>query len=386
MRGQRARGGNMRWLYGWLLTGLMMATISVAWAHKPSDSYLTLRLNGQIIDGQWDIALRDLEFAIGLDGDGDGNITWGELRARHGAIADYALSHLSVTANGISCLKRPGEQLVDNHSDGAYTVLRFTLDCPDTGAPLKLTYQLFFDLDPSHRGLVKIEYPTAVQTAVLAPDQLSLELAAQVHSGWQQLGSYWRQGIWHIWQGTDHILFLLALLLPSVRWREQGQWRQADSFREVLITVLAIVTAFTIAHSITLSMAVLGFVNLPSRLVESAIAATIVLAALNNLYPCFTKRRWLLGFCLGLIHGFGFASALAGLHLPGSALALALAGFNLGVETGQLAIVAAFLPLAYLMRGSWFYHRVALDLGSLTVAAVALVWLAERGLDTRLVL
>lgn len=276
-------------------------------------------------------------------------------------------------------------QWVDQHSDGGYTVLRFRLDCPPAVAAPQLTYRLFFELDPTHRGLVQFQSDGQVQTAVLSPDQPVLTLHPAARSRWQQFGDYWREGVWHIWIGFDHILFLLALLLPAVLWREAGRWWRTDSFRAALLNVTGIVTAFTVAHSLTLSIAVLGWVSLPARWVESAIAATVILAALNNLYPLVQGRRWLLAFGLGLIHGFGFASVLHELGLPGDTLALALAGFNLGVESGQLLIVAAFLPLAFLLRGSWYYQRLALQGGSLAVAAVALVWLLERSLDRVLV-
>lgn len=366
----------------WLCALLLLAA-APALAHKPSDSYLTLHLDGAVPRLQWDIALRDLEFALGLDADGDGAITWGELRARREAVAGYALARLGLDAGGGgACALSAEGLLVDEHSDGVYAVLPIAADCPAGGA-LTLDYRLFFDLDPTHRGLVKIHYPDRVETAVLSPERPLLSLDG-VASPWRQFADYWWEGVWHIWIGFDHILFLLALLLPSVLWREAGRWRAAASFRGVVWDVAGVVTAFTVAHSITLAAAVLGWVSLPSRLVESAIAATVVLAALNNLYPLVRGRRWVIAFVLGLIHGFGFASVLADLGLPGGALALALVGFNLGVETGQLAIVAVFLPLAFALRESWFYRRAALGLGSLAVAALALVWLLERSLNIQL--
>ena len=118
--------------------------------------------------------------------------------------------------------------------------------------------------------------------------------------------------------------------------------------------MLWVVTAFTLAHSITLTLAALRLVELPSRLVESAIAASVVLAAVNNLVPVVERRRWMVAFAFGLIHGFGFASVLAELGLPQETLVLSLLGFNLGVELGQLAIVAVFLPTAYALRNTRF--------------------------------
>jgi hypothetical protein len=154
-----------------------------------------------------------------------------------------------------------------------------------------------------------------------------------------------------------------------------------ESLRGAVIEVLKIVTAFTVAHSITLSLAALGVVTLPSRLVESVIAASVVLAALNNLRGTVHGRRWVMAFVFGLVHGFGFASVLADLGLPQGALALALVGFNAGVELGQLAIVAVFLPIAFALRGTRFYSVGVLKGGSLLVAALAAWWLAERMFD-----
>jgi HupE / UreJ protein len=126
-------------------------------------------------------------------------------------------------------------------------------------------------------------------------------------------------------------------------------------------------------------------VELPSRLVESAIAVSVVVAALNNLVPLFNHRRWMVAFGFGLIHGFGFASVLAELGLPQGALVLSLVGFNLGVEAGQLAIVSVFLPLTYMLRRTAFYRRGVLVVGSLLTMVLALVWLAERALDLKLI-
>ena len=370
---------NSQHRYGvWLIAAVLFPVLALA--HKPSDSYLHLNLNTPNPKGRWDVALRDLDFAIGLDTDGDGEITWGELKSRHAAIADYALTRLHVSAEGAPCQLQPRRQLVDRHSDGTYTVLRFNIRCPAGAVAQRLNYSLFFDLDPSHRGLLHIEYPASVQTAVLSPEHPRIDLRPFARSGWQQFAEYWREGVWHIWIGFDHILFLVALLLPVLLDHRSARRRQDRPFRHTVLDIIGIVTAFTVAHSITLSAAVLGWVSIPSRWVETAIAGTIIVAALNNVFPLVTGRRWLIGFCLGLIHGLGFASVLSDLGLPGGALALALAGFNLGVETGQLAIVVGFLGVAFVLRGSRYQRRGLLELSSIAVAVVATAWLLDRGL------
>ena len=366
---------------------LALAGLTPAQAHKPSDSYLAITVGASEISGQWDIALRDLDFAIGLDADGNGEITWGEVRAKHREIAAYALARLAVRGDGEPCVIEPGAQLIDDHTDGAYTVLPLSVRCAKVPTQLAIDYTLFADLDPQHRGLLNLQAPGNARSAVLGPQAPTQSFEMTAVNRWAQFIDYAREGVWHIWIGFDHILFLLALLLPAVllwRARHARHWQAVETFRAAFIDVFKIVTAFTVAHSITLSLATLGLIELPSRWVESAIAASVVLAALNNVWPVFHGRRWTVAFTFGLIHGFGFASVLADLGLPREALLLALVGFNLGVEGGQLAIVALFLPLAFALRRTAFYRRTVMVGGSLLIAALAGVWLVERAFEVKL--
>jgi hypothetical protein len=140
-----------------LALALILCSAASARAHKPSDSYLTLRGDGAQLTAQWDIALRDLDQAIGLDSDGDGAITWGEVRARQTAIDAYALARLHIAADGTACTARAPDHLIDRHSDGAYAVLRFTLDCVAAPRQLDVDYRLFFDFDPQHRGVLRLD-------------------------------------------------------------------------------------------------------------------------------------------------------------------------------------------------------------------------------------
>ena len=135
---------------------------------------------------------------------------------------------------------------------------------------------------------------------------------------------------------------------------------------------------------LTLTLATLGVVKLPSRLTESAIALSVMLAAANNLHPLIRERGWLVAFAFGLIHGFGFATALSDLGLGQGALALTLVGFNTGVEVGQLAIVAVFLPAAYALRGTWFYQVPLLRFGSALIILISGMWFAERAFNFKL--
>jgi HupE / UreJ protein len=370
-----------------LIALLIALCLPTAWAHKPSDSYLKIDVKAAAIDGQWDIALRDLDFALTLDADGNGEITWGEVRARHADIAAYASQRLQVTADDKPCTLDIGAQQIDEHTDGMYSVLPLTLQCEAASpARIALQYTLFADLDPQHRGLLNLSARGASRSAVLGPEQATQSFELGEVNRWRQFVDYVREGVWHIWIGLDHILFLLSLLLPSVlTWQAAKQkWQAVNSFREAFIDVLKVVTAFTLAHSITLSLAALGVVELPSRWVESVIAASIVVAALNNIWPRVVGRLWMVAFGFGLVHGFGFASVLADLGLPRDALVISLVGFNIGVELGQLAIVIVFLPLAYALRRTSFYRRSVMVGGSIVIALLASVWLVERAFGLKL--
>ncbi len=361
-----------------LFLSLLLLVALPVQAHKPSDSYLSMDVDGERVTGQWDIALRDLDFALNLDQNGNGELTWDEVRAQHGVIAAYALGRLELANGDAACTLTAGEQLVDNHTDGAYTVLRFSAACPGKPAALSVGYRLFADLDPQHKGLLKLTHGGVTSTAIFSPDNARQVLSLAAPGKLGQFIDYVKHGVWHIWIGFDHILFLLSLLLPAVLLARKGEPEQ--SFRDAFIDVLKVVTAFTLAHSITLTLASMHVLAMPSRWVESAIAASVVVAALNNIFPLFRGKRPHAAFVFGLIHGFGFASVLADLGLPQGAMALSLAGFNIGVELGQLAIVAVFLPLAYLTRRTWFYRQL-MTTGSAAIALIAAVWLFERAFD-----
>ena len=374
------------------IASLCMTTL--AYAHKASDSYLMLKVDGAHVSGQWDIALRDLDLVLELDRNADSVIDWGEVRTRHAEIAAYALKNLDLKTGNSTCPMVVGEQLVDTHSDGAYAVLKLAATCPSSIDALTLNYRLLFDADAQHRGLLKLETtgydvdgaPHIVSAVFPAENatQTFIFAGASAQFQFRQLGTYIADGVKHIAIGFDHILFLIALLLPAVLIREGPRWVPVADMQTAFWSVLKIVTAFTIAHSITLSLASLDVVRLPSRLVESLIAASVLATALDNIWPFLPKKRWLVAFAFGLIHGFGFASVLADLNLPNSSLVLSLLGFNIGVEIGQLILVAIVIPLAYLSRSSSAYPRLAVQTGSVAIAAVSLGWLLERSFNLQL--
>lgn len=363
-----------------------------AMGHKPSDSYLTIKdskhckvaseMHSACI--RWDIALKDLEYAIGIDSNSDGKIIWKEVKSSHKKIKDLAFSNLEIKVGNSLCDFKLINQQIDNHSDGAYTVLNFKAFCPDfTSLPEEFTlnYGLFFDIDEEHHGLVKVEHENKIATAILTTSNDSHNFKLDSLSTFSQFVEFVKEGIWHIWIGIDHILFLLALLLPSVLIWKNDSWIYEERFNKVFLNVLKIITAFTIAHSVTLTIAALEIVHLPSRLVESIIALSVAIAALNNLFPFFKAKGWIIAFSFGLIHGFGFANVLMDLSLPQNALILSLFGFNVGVEIGQLAIVALFLPLIFSLRKTPLYKTVFLFGGSGIIILISILWFIERAFN-----
>jgi hypothetical protein len=356
---------------------------SAASAHKPSDSYLKLRSDENGVSGRWDIALRDLDDVLDLDQNADREVTWGELRRAAPRIETYARASLTASNAGGPCRVSFGEIAVIAHSDGSYAALPLRFGCTGRADRLRLHYQLLFDRDAQHRGVVQLEDGAAAPIVLTkSRRELALELAPAPHSS---LLALLRLGIEHICQGYDHLLFLLALLLPAVLRRDGDRWLPAEDFRTSLSDIARIVTAFTLAHSLTLGLAAAGWIALSPRFVESAIALSVVLAALNNLFPLVKSERWLAAFSLGLLHGFGFAATLADAGTSGSSFGRTLLGFNLGVELGQLAVVLLLLPILFGLRRSPRYPRLGLGLGSSAVLLVSAIWLVERAFDVRII-
>lgn len=379
----------IRSLFILMWTAATLAVCQTADAHKASDSYLKIKGGQSELVVRWDIAIKDLELIVGVDTNQDGDVTWGELKTNQQKIAAHALSHLNISADGTPCDLQLSELKFTKHSDGGYAVLLLNTGASGSTQTLAIQYSFLFDADPTHRGLVLFENEDAATTQVLSPSRQELEINIGEASFWSTFVDYTKEGVWHIWIGFDHILFLICLLLPAVLVRKKvsndqqnnlvtEQWRPVERFRPAFFSVLKIVTVFTIAHSITLWLAVMEFVTLPSQWIESAIAFSIIVTAVNNLFPIFKLPAWMIAFAFGLIHGFGFANVLLDLGLSSTALAISLFGFNVGVELGQMAIVAVFLPLAFLFRRSKMYDLVILKLGSIVIAIIAAIWMIER--------
>jgi hypothetical protein len=213
---------------------------------------------------------------------------------------------------------------------------------------------------------------------ILSNRKQSIKLDIEKESLLKTFINFLVEGIWHIWIGFDHILFLLMLLIPSVIYYKDRELFPEESLKNTIIKILKIVTAFTVAHSITLALSVLNIVDVNTRYIEIAIALSVLFTAVNNLFLFTTKRTWILAFSFGLIHGFGFANVLKEMTLKSSELVGSLLGFNLGVEIGQMAIVLALIPLIYFTRKTKFYRYLLLYGFSIFTAIISTLWAYER--------
>lgn len=376
-----------------LLAGLVLAP--AAWAHKSSDAYLKLAPEGGATSLRVDIALRDLDAAIDLDADADGRLTWGEVKTAWPAIDAYVQAHVKLD----TCRFDHPAPALEQRADGVYAVLAYRSDCVLAAEPT-LRYTVLADVDPTHRGLASIVRegaspvlrvldPAAGGAAPGAPPGTpprtsAPEMNPRPADAASTSLQFVREGVHHIVTGYDHVLFLMCLLLPSVMRRTPQGWTPVGRIGEALWPILGIVTAFTLAHSITLALASLKLVSLPSWFIEPAIAVTIVLAAVDNLWPIFRGRRALVTFLFGLIHGFGFAGVLAEMDLPAAHFAWALFQFNVGLELGQIVIVLVATGLLFALRRGSAYAALVIRGGSYAAIAVGVLWFLERTADLSL--
>lgn len=358
----------------WWLLLLLMA--GPAQSHTLSVSHVEVMVNEQGRGAQieLDLALRDLALSLPLDANRDEVITWGELSAVRGQLQSLVLANVSVSTPAAECPLRPAGLAVRRYDDGMYATVQLTSDCVVDDA-LSIDYRLFFEQDPQHRALLTMRRGDSVSTGIARADASTVSLS--MGQG-QPFFDYLREGVHHILIGYDHLAFLISLLLPAALIRVGRQWQAIPRLRPGLLHVVGVVTAFTVAHSITLVLAALDLVTPASRWIEAAIAASVLLAALNNLYPVVTRRLWVVGFAFGLIHGFGFAGALGELGLPDRARLSALLSFNIGVELGQLMVVAIVMPVLFAVRHQRWYARYAMPLMSLLIAGLAVWWLIQR--------
>jgi hypothetical protein len=348
-----------------------------AFAHAAGTSYLILQLPQEgAVSVRWDLSMQDIVWTVFVDADYDGNVTWQEVQNAQAALASAVLAQITVHRGGAPCALAVKDFALASRSEENFLSAALTADCPQRGLTT-VGGPLFMSGDASQRVLLSAIRGEEQFTGVLsAADPAWSE--PEKPSAWRSFARFVGEGVWHVLIGYDHIAFVLLLLLPSVMRPVDGKWQGASGIRQVAREMVTIITAFTVAHSITLALAVTGTVKLPIQPIEIAIAASIAVAGVLNLLPRLANLRLPLAFGFGLVHGFGFANALSEIDAGGTSLLPLLAGFNIGVELAQLGIVALVLPVIYAMRSTRWYAGGVLPLGSCALGMAGVVWLLQR--------
>lgn len=361
---------------------------SAAFAHRSNESYVYFDVTDDSLTGRFEAALSDLDGLLGIDLNGNALFEEDEISAAEDRLFELMSRRLTVLHDGVELRIAPtGVETLDAGHVGVFAQIGFRVlglnEIPDA---IEVDYQPLTELMSNHGGFVLISSNTRIG---LEDNEAYISLTFTEDDGPQTLSltgeprlkvfiEFVKHGIWHIWLGFDHVVFLLTLLLPAVMIPAGRSWLPSDSFKGALWTVTKIVTVFTLSHSVTLTLAGLGIVALPETLVEAVIAASIIIVALMNFFPAWHRYILWVVFVFGLFHGFGFANVLAPLPLDATRQALGLLAFNVGVELGQLAIVLVAFPVFWLVRRWRIYPFMAFKVGTVVLVLLAGSWFLER--------
>lgn len=384
-----------------LLAALIVVTLGAlaattpAGAHAADEAYVYLNVSESALSGRVELAFIDVESTFGVELDGSGEDVIAVLEARLDELRAYVDEHLSIGSNGTRWdLDFTTLELLfpNNTPDFNHVQIGFDVDVPGSDVPreLEVTFDPFFDEVEERVALLLIEndwaggvFDNEAESLVAFDDS---NRTRQVDLGdtsqWSNFTSSIGLGVDHIRTGPDHIFFVIVLLLPSVLLfvgtMGAGSWMAAPTFGSALWRVLKIATMFTVAHSITFTLAGMDILPLPSsKFVESLIALSIAAAALNNIKPVALNKEWALAFGFGLFHGMGFAGLVSGLDVSQTTQLVTLLGRNVGIEIGQIVVILLLFPGLYLLRRTVHYRPLFLAT-SLVLAAVSLIWTVER--------
>lgn len=350
-------------------------------AHQSGNSYLRISSTEAGVSVQIDFAVRDLNSLLQIPPAQQKEIRRHELEELKDRLAALVGESLTLEADGNPLALIFQSQEVTVHNDGLYVRQTHTgAALPANAAYLLVRYGFFNEEEKVARAFLKLTSGPLESTTVLDPRHAVQRLPLREIALAEALWTYAREGALHIWSGPDHLLFLVCLLLPGLSLARSSSL-SASALRgmpAVSVYALKVVTAFTLAHSITLAAAALDWITLPDKLIESAIAASIIVSALLNLRRGEGRQAWKLALGFGLIHGMGFANGLRELGLSSSHFIETLVAFNLGVEFGQMAVVLLFgLLLWPVLNHAQWVRRIQLW-GSLAILLMACVWLIER--------
>lgn len=349
---------------------LLIAYTALANSHDAGYGLLALDFTGED-NPQLSVELDvpELELAVGMDTDGDGAVSWREYLSRRTAIEQYIVSAVSFRSATRRCSLTPQRSASGIRPTAIPSVSSvFTLNCAeDARQAITVNNQLLTTIDRRAKTLFTVTTASSQTSMLLGAGETTISI--QSSGVMVAVAGFIAQGLEHIVGGLDHLAFLLVLLLPAAN---------RGSVRERVVATAGIITAFTLAHSITLGLSVFGYLGLPAKTAELVIAGSVVMAGVINSVKPRHQISWLMAYSFGLIHGFGFAGALVDLAGSGNISWLHLAAFNVGVELGQLAIMLLTLPLLVWLGSKLDYSRVVVPTLSLVIALTGCFWMIQR--------
>ncbi len=350
-----------------VLRGLTLAALispalpSEGLAHESGTVELSLDADQRRL--RIEVDLVDLDFLVGLRRSGSDAITAGDVRREEAAIGKYIADRVRIE----ECRLRADDRRFGvRESSQPRLVMDVGLSCDEKVQAFRVSASVFAEL-PNYRSVLRSVDGRGARLQVLH-DGAAIVSRTQTDS-LAEFVSFVDEGFRHILHGADHLVFLLLLVLP-VAGRGTLQRR--------VLAAAGIVTAFTVSHSITLSLSALGNISLPSAPIEALIAASVVLVAAMNLVGRIEKLAWPVAYAFGLIHGFGFAGAFSELAAGSSLRWTDLLAFNVGVEIGQVAVITVALLLFRLLEPQRAFTRNLLPVGSVLAGAIGLFWIVER--------
>lgn len=366
-------------VFRYITASMWILLAGYASAHQTSTGYLNLDTKDmQINKGQIQLRWSDLETSLALGDNTVKQLLLAEIQSQQTAVVSYLKKHMHFMVEQSPCIITFTTPLqVSEHFDEHYMVANFNWSCPIESEQLTINYSAIFQQDNAHSLLINVEDNNSSVSGVIKKEDESFVVDFTQASQWETFTLYVYQGVLHIFMGIDHILFLIALLLTCALSREEQHWKQATNNKSVYKNAAWIVTAFTLAHSLTLTATAMELIVPNSRWVELGIAISVLLTALNNIWPVIIRLGWIT-FAFGLLHGMGFAGVLGELGLARDQKLLSILSFNLGVEVGQLMILIIVLPLLILASKRNWYQQYGVKIGSAMIALIALSWSVQR--------
>jgi len=357
-----------------ILFNFLLLFSAQCFSHQLYESYIFIDLkNPDSPSLRWEVESNNLESIFQLDRNENEIISWKEINLFHDPITAYVKQHFKLLIDNKEVDLHFESFDLERKDDQTFLVFTQSLEPQPSIQSISINYDLFFDIDKKQICYVHIQQKKTPILQTLKADKPNINVILESFSITTSMLNFFIEGIWHIWLGIDHLLFLLMLLIPSL-----DLYLVTKTKTQVGKDIIKIVTSFSVAHSITLILSALEIVSLPVKLIETSIAVSVLITAVANFRPRQSSVLWQAAFIFGLIHGFGFANALQEMELDSDYLVYLLLSFNVGVETGQLILVLIALPVLMAVKKHTSFFPLGMKVISSLTALIAAKWILER--------